>query len=109
MGVLDGQRSLDDFGKDWFLTGGDVFPPSKCVEILLRVLMLIAPIPGMFWILGWTSVVDGIPLVAMRSLGGGAKRFDEVARFDGARRFDDGARFDGARRFDDGARIDDGS
>ena len=94
MCVLDGRRSLDDFGKDWFLTGGDIFPPSKCIEILLRGLMLLAPNPGMFWILGWTSVVDGIPPIAMRSLGGGARRFDGVARFDGVRRSDDGARFD---------------
>ena len=84
MGVLDRRRSLDDFGKDWFLNGVDVFPPSECVEILLRVLMLTAPISGMFWILGWKSVVDGISPGAMRSLGDGARRFDEVARFDGA-------------------------
>ena len=49
----------------------------------------------------------GFPPVAMRSLGGGARRFDDMARFDGARRFDDGSRFDGARRFNDRARFDD--
>ena len=36
----------------------------------------------------------GFPPVAMRSLGDGARRFDDMARFDGARRFDDEARFD---------------
>ena len=56
--------------------------------------MSIASIPGMLWTLGWTRVVDGILPVAMRSLGGGARRFDDMARFDGARRFDDEARFD---------------
>ena len=94
MCVFDERRSLDDFGKDWFLTGCDIFPSSECVKILLRVLMLTIPIPEMFWILGWTCVVDEIPPVAMRSLGGGTRRYDEVARFDGARRFDDGARID---------------
>ena len=44
--------------------------------------MSIASIPGMFWTLGWTRVVDGILPVAMRSLGGGARRFNDVARFD---------------------------